>query len=71
MCVLWWLYGVISCLPCAYIRGDEMYRMLSATDLLLQELAVSSTHPENTAEGGGSNPDREVMSQTKKQTFFH
>ncbi|XP_011613070.2 leupaxin [Takifugu rubripes] len=31
-------------------------------DLLLQELALSSTHPENSDEGGGSNPDGELPS---------
>lgn len=47
------------------MRGDKIYCLHSATDLLLKELALSSTHPENTDEGGGSNPDRKVMSQTK------
>lgn len=52
------------------MSGDKIYRLHSATDLLLKELALSSTHPENTDAGGGSNPDKKVMSQTKKQTFF-
>lgn len=47
------------------MRGDKMYLLHSATDLLLQELALSSTHPENSDEGGGSNPDGEVMFQPK------
>lgn len=52
------------------MRGDKIYCLHSATDLLLQELALSSTHPENTDEGGGSNPDGEVMSQTKKTNIL-
>lgn len=45
---------------------EDLQLVYSAIDLLLEELALTSTHPENTDEGRGSNPDGEVMSETKK-----
>lgn len=40
--------------------------MYSETDLLLEELALNSAHPDNTDVSGGRNPDGEVMSKTNK-----